>query len=153
MTQRLHPSTSTLMIKLPVDIEIPTFQDKPRIRKAILRNIIQTLQTKTLELMYVGPQGDADNDFDVSFEGITVTVNVLNDTIYNFNLSQQALLKRFKKELQINNEHILIDNTTFHNGMYQRKIEIYIKSYLFERTQKQEYTFVSNSRNYNYLSA
>ena len=103
--------------------------------------------------MYVGPQVDAVKDFDVSFEGITVTVNVLNDTVYDFNLSQQAILKRFKKELQINNEHILIDNTTFHNGMYQRKIEIYIKSHVFERTRKQEYTFATNSRTYDYLSA
>jgi hypothetical protein len=141
------------MVKIPTDLAIPSYQDKPRVRKAILRTIIQTLQTKTLELIYVGPQQQSLSDVDTNLEGVIVTVNVLKDGPDDYNLSQDMLLKRFKKELQFNSEHILIDNTTFDEGNYLRHIEIYIKSLRTKKSVSAGYTFSTSSGSYAYDKA
>ena len=80
---------------------------------------------------------------------IIVSVNILNDTKFDFNTSQNLLLRRFKKELQSNNEHIVIDKTTLNDGIESRFIEIYINSSIPEKvapnlpfsTSSNTYTF------------
>ena len=144
MAEILQLRTSTLVVKLPSEVSLPAFNEKPRTRKAILRTIIQTLQTQKMELLYVGPQQESFNDYNVTSEGIIVAINVLNGTS-DYNLSQDVLLKRFKKELQYNNEHILIDSTNFNNGVYQRNIEIYIKSRTSDKPTVPGYTFATSA--------
>ena len=142
MERALQSPNSVLLVRIPEHVFIPEYQDKPRPRKAILRAIIQTLQTRTMELVYAGPQHEGVfEQYAGKSEGIFVSVNVLGDGKSDFSISQDVLMKRFKRELQYNNEHILIDNTTFTAGIYQRHIEIYIRSRRSEKSPIPAYTF------------
>ncbi len=148
----LQSVTSTLMVKLPEDVILPTYQEKIRVKKTILRSVIRTLQTRRLELLYVGykPEYVVSN---MDAEKLTsdrtiVSINVLEDNGYmcDFNTSQEMLLKRFKKELQSNNEHIVIDRATQKDGFTERTIEIYIKCrYSQKSTHVPHYTLAMSS--------
>ncbi|RZJ35026.1 MAG: hypothetical protein EOO51_06990 [Flavobacterium sp.] len=151
MERALHLQNSVLLVRIPEDVFIPEYQDKPRPRKAILRAVIQTLQTKTLELLYAGPQKESVFEkYAGKNEGIFVSINVLDDGKCDFTISQDVLLKRFKRELQYNNEHILIDNTSFANGVYQRHIQLYIRSRRSDKKPVPAYTFSASG---NFASA
>ncbi|HEX9979126.1 MAG TPA: hypothetical protein VGB50_01015 [Flavobacterium sp.] len=154
MAEILHARTSTLQVKLPADLYVPPFQDKIRARKGIVKTIIHTLQTKQLELIYVGLQSGLMNLQDAAIsEGVVVSVNILNDAISNFNASPEMLLKRFKRELQHNHEHILIDNTIEVNGKTLRTIEIYIRSRHADKVIVPAYPFAVSSGSYEYSVA
>lgn len=134
MAELLHPTSSTLMVRLPQDVELPAYQEKSRVQKTILRTIIKTLQTRELELLYVGYKPDyimhSIDSQKLTENRTLITINVLEDngSMCDFNTSQNMLLKRFKRELQSNNEHIIIDHVTEKDGFTERNIEIYIKS-------------------------
>jgi hypothetical protein len=154
MAKSLLSNTSTLVVKLPDYLILPEYHDKIRIRKTIIRTISQLLQTKTLEMLYIGwkpidhldyfdPISDADSC-------TIVSLNVIDSfgKICDFNTPQFMLLKRFKRELQNNHEHILIDSTKEVNGKIQRSIEIYMNSRNShkERVENYMYSVPSESR-------
>lgn len=134
MAETLLTSTSTLMVKFPDDVFLPAYQEKVRIRKTIIKTIISTLRKRQLELLYVGYKPDyimhSIDAAELNENRTIVTINVLEDNGYmcDFNTSQAMLLKRFKRALQANSEHIIIDNYHVRNGFTERNIEIYIRS-------------------------
>ncbi len=133
MAEALHNITSTLMVRLPEDIILPAYQEKIRVKRTILRTVIQMLQTQKPELLYVGykPEYMASSIMNekLTANRTIISINVLEDNGFmcDFNTSQEMLLKRFKKELQCNSEHIVIDHVFDRNGFQERNIEIYIK--------------------------
>lgn len=144
MAEKILPPTSTLIAKIPNNLYIPDFKDKIRIKKTIVRTIIKILQSNELELIYVGCQPEWNKGYNPTTpsgnENYSEDTTLINITIIeavgvksNFNSSQQMLLKRFKKELQYNSQHILIDSTSLKNGKTERVIEIYIKSRYFKK--------------------
>ena len=139
MTEQLHTLTSTLMVLLPKDLLLPTYQEKSRVKKTILRSIIRTLQTRELELMYVGYKPEYVMEYidsvPLAADRVIVSINVLEDNgaMCDFNTSQEMLLKRFKRELQLNSEHIIIDRSIEKDGNTERCIDIYIKSRCTQR--------------------
>jgi len=152
MCAKLLNRTSTLKFKLPNRIFLPEFEERIRVKKTILRTIIKTLKISELEMLFVGSL----HDYGIEYidippleNSIIVSVNILNDTKFDFNTSQNLLLRRFKKELQSNNEHIVIDKTTLNDGIESRFIEIYINSSIPEKlapnlpfsTSSNTYTF------------
>jgi hypothetical protein len=147
MAKSLLSNTSTLVVKLPDYLILPEYHDKIRVRKTIIRTISQLLQTKTLEMLYIGwkPVGELDyfdpiSDADSS---TIISINVIDSfgKICDFNTPQYMLLKRFKRELQNNNEHILIDSTKEVNGKKQRSIEIYMNSRNSHKVRVENYMY------------
>lgn len=130
----LLPITSTLIVKLPDYLVIPEYQEKIRAKKTIIRTITQALQSKEIELLYAGYKPDSGLDYylpsRLSDDCTIININIIENggKVCDFNASQAMLLKRFKKELQYNSEHILIDKTNVRDGKAERCIEIYIKS-------------------------
>lgn len=152
MTQAL-PFTSTLMLKVPQDVVIPPYSEKPRARKLVVRRIIEILQTRQLELLYVGLNpGEIFSEKPVSVDGdcTVISINVLNayGAVCDFNTSQEMLLRRFKRELQSHNEHILIDKFTLSRDSATRNIDIFIKSNARVATIQPNYTFSISSGSY-----
>ncbi|HEY0045186.1 MAG TPA: hypothetical protein VGB44_00580 [Flavobacterium sp.] len=134
MAETLQRTTSTLMVKVPSQVLVPPYKEKSRAQKSIIRAIVQILQSKELELIYVGPRPDTTITYieptTFTEDSTVITINVLEDNseARDFNTSQHTLLKSFKKEIQCNSEHIIIDNTVVKDGKSQRRIEVYIKS-------------------------
>ena len=54
MISPLLQQTATLIVKLPEEVSLPAYNEKPRARKNFVRNIVQIMQSATLELVYVG---------------------------------------------------------------------------------------------------
>lgn len=143
MANKILPPTSTLIAKIPNNFYIPDYQDKIRVKKTIVRTIIQILQSNELELIYLGNKPELNNDYNPIIllnENNKEDTTVININIIEavgekcpYNSSQQMLLKRFKKELQYNSQHILIDTSTCKNGKTERTIEIYLKSRYFKK--------------------
>jgi hypothetical protein len=147
MVKSLLSNTSTLVVKLPDYLILPEYHDKIRIRKTIIRTISQLLQTKTLEMLYIGWKPIDHLDY---FDPIAdpdsctiVSLNVIHSygKICDFNTPQFILLKRFKRELQNNNEHILIDSTKEVNGKMQRSIEVYMNSRNSPKGARENYMY------------
>jgi hypothetical protein len=134
MAGTVLPITSTLIVKLPDYLEIPEYQEKIRAKKAIIRTVTQLLRSKELELFYVGYRPESGIDYELPGNTMgdctIININIIEPAgkICDFNASQAMLLKRFKRELQFNHEHILIDSTKIKNGRAIRVIDIYIKS-------------------------
>lgn len=150
MAETLLRTTSTLIVKVPSIISLPPYKEKSRVQKNIIKSVIQCLQSNELELVYVG----LDLDLGISYkepeydDSTIITINVLEDNpARDLNTPRQVLLKSFKKELQYNNEHILIDKTAVKNGKTLRKIEIYIKSRsVVRRSAVLGYTFSNGTQ-------
>lgn len=154
MTTNLLSSTSTLIVRIPGYVDIPAFQEKSRARKSIVRALIRSLQLKDVTLVYAGqwPE-EADTQTHLSGDGILLSINVLNPgrTLTEYNLSQDTLIRRFRKELQCNAEQILIDRKT-PGGT--RHIEIYLKSRNPQPVAPQpHYAFAVSSGTYRPLTA
>ncbi|HLA56126.1 MAG TPA: hypothetical protein VK623_08500 [Flavobacterium sp.] len=147
MIQTLPELTSTIIFKLPCHLYVPPFEEKIRARKTIVRRITQILQNRELVLLYAGYKHENKNCVEMqqsSADTTIISIHILapDARISNFNIPVQILLKRFKREVQYNNEHILIDSTEIKNNHLQRNIEIYIKNRRsFKQAVRQEYSF------------
>ncbi len=152
MAESLLGTTSTLIVKVPAHVAVPPYKERSRAQKSIIRSIVQILQSNQLELIYVGPKPDTEIQYiepeTFSEDSTLITINVLEDNpeSRDFSNPQQLLLKSFKKEMQCNSEHILIDKTVVKENFSQRRIEVYIKSRNSARPAAMPaYTFAKSS--------
>jgi hypothetical protein len=153
MISNLLSNTATLIARIPDHIQVPPFQEKSRAKKCIIRTIIKLLQTKQLELLYAGfdTEGPSKEKKNVTGDAVVVSINILKPgrAVCDFNSTEDVLMRRFKKELQINNEHILIDQVILKEGTAQRHIDVFVKSRTPERLVYQpNFTYAVSSGSY-----
>ena len=155
MPTKILPLTTTLKLKVPSGFYIQPLKDKKSVRKNMLSAIGQLLRNEQMEVVFIGHKQENESQIaiPVGNENSTlVTINIIERVTDqpDFTLSQDALLKRFKKELRENDEHILIDNNEIIDGKAFRNIEVYVKSAVNQKKDsaiKYGYTF-SNSLPY-----
>ena len=152
MTTNLLSNTATLIIRIPGYVEIPAYQEKSRAKRSIVRSLIRALQAKDLDLVYAGQWPEEAIASLSNHDGTLLSINVLNPgrSVSEFNLSQETLVRRFRKELQGNAEQIVIDRPHPETGM--RHIQIYLKSKFQQPVQQPRYAFAVSSGGYGYQS-
>ncbi|RZJ31708.1 MAG: hypothetical protein EOO48_01205 [Flavobacterium sp.] len=152
MTKSLLTKTSTLAVKLPENVELPSANQKIRAQKQIIKTMIQLLRSQSVELRYAGwKPADADYFRDNDYDGtIVVTINVIESSgkICDFETSADKLLKRFKMELLYNSEHIVIDSIRQSKVRKHRLIEIYTVSRHCPKKAEPAYIFPPSATRY-----
>lgn len=133
MATSVLSTASTLLFELPDGIALPPYRDKVRTRKSIIRSIVKCLQSPKIDLLYVGYKPDyvqeLISDQQPAQHQTFVSINVLEDNgiTCSFASSENMIRRRFRKELQLNDEWIIIDNEQEFDGFIRRKIDIYVK--------------------------
>ncbi len=149
MGTKILPLTATLTVKVPSDFHIQSLKDKKSVRRNMLQSISKLLRKETMQLICFGYKVEDDYELPTPVyqdDATFVTINIIeSDTsLLDFASCQTTILKRFKKELKENEEHILIDHSAVINGKTVRNIEVYIKGKISEKkriTAKSAYAF------------
>lgn len=147
MAKSLLTNTSTLAVKLPDYLSLPVSNHKIRTEKSIIKTTIRLLQSRVLELRYIGwKPSETKRYFDPiadSDQTTVIAINVIESSgkICDFDTTAEKLLKRFKMELAYNNEHIVIDHTEATNGKNLRLIEIYMTSRHSPKSRAAQYGY------------